>query len=123
MELTDHQLRLLRIVDSVRWGETPRLNEYNYHLLLRALGQRDPVISFEMTQAVSFLKSHDLKPPPSPPPGPLRSPWIDTWDVPFWRIEAVELDAVREEEVWEAVVSQMEEEVEAAKGFGPTCDQ
>ena len=78
MHLTDHQIRLLKIVDEVRWGEEEKLDVYKYHLLRRALGERDNVIVFEMEQAVAFRQANrDIK--EGPPPGPERSPWINTW--------------------------------------------
>ena len=78
MHLTDHQIRLLKIVDEVRWGEEEKLDIYKYHLLRRALGERDTVIVFEMEQAVAFRQTH-----PQIKEGPTnalaRSPWIRTW--------------------------------------------
>lgn len=90
-ELTDLQLRCLAIVDAVRWCEVEKLSLYNYHLLRRQLGVGDPVVTFEMEQACAFALAHNSTPPPSPPPGPERSPWMKTWDVPFWRIEAIDM--------------------------------
>ncbi len=79
MQLTDHQLRLLEIVDCVRWQEADRLGLYEYHLLRRALGEGDPVVTFELEQAVAWAQSHP-EAPPSPPEGlPERSPWRRTW--------------------------------------------
>ncbi len=80
--LTDHQIRLLQIIDHVRWAEEDELNAYEYQLVRRAMGQRCPVVRFELEQAVKFLVANDRNPPPSPEPGPDRSPWIDTWGVP-----------------------------------------
>ena len=78
MHLTDHQLRLLEIVDEVRWGEEEKLNDYKYHMLRRALGEGDGVITFEMEQAVSFRQANrNIK--QGPEPGHLRSPWMNTW--------------------------------------------
>lgn len=94
MELTDHQIKILKIVDAVRWNDVEHLNAYNYHLLRRAVGLKDVVITFEMEQACAFVRAHNMNPPPSPPPGPERSPWMETWDVPFWQVEAVELEPV-----------------------------
>ncbi|MGA0021028.1 hypothetical protein [Vulcanococcus sp.] len=84
MELTDHQIRLLKIVDSVRWGEADRLGEYEYVLIRRALGERDTVITFELEQAVAAMQARraagQLEPSEAPPEGsPERSPWLDTW--------------------------------------------
>lgn len=78
MHLTDHQLRLLEIVDEVRWGEEEKLNDYKYHLLRRALGEGDGVIAFEMEQAVSFRKAN-REISQGPDKGPDRSPWMKTW--------------------------------------------
>ena len=82
MHLTDHQLRLLEIIDEFRWGEEEKLNHYKYHLLRRAMGEGDGVIQFEMEQAVSFRQANrEIK--QGPEPGPMRSPWMDTWlDLP-----------------------------------------
>lgn len=78
MHLTDHQIRLLEIVDEVRWGEEEKLNDYKYHLLRRALGEGDNVIVFEMEQAVSFRQANrDIK--EGPKQGAERSPWMKTW--------------------------------------------
>lgn len=79
MQLSDHQLRLLEIVDHVRWQEAEHLGIYEYHLLRRALGEHDMVVTFEMEQAVAFAQAHTEK-PESPPEGtPGRSPWRRTW--------------------------------------------
>lgn len=78
MHITDHQIRLLKIVDEVRWGEEEKLDEYKYHLLRRALGERDTVIIFEMEQAVAFRRANrEIR--QGPDDGPQRSPWIETW--------------------------------------------
>lgn len=78
-KLTPHQVRLLMIIDHVRWGEADQLDAYQYHLVRRAMGQNDVVITFEMEQAAKALEMHG--PRPSPPMGSVaRSPWIDTWN-------------------------------------------
>lgn len=88
-ELTDFQVRLLQIIDEVRWGEEEKLDGFKYHLVVRALGLGDHVIAFEIDQAVAHYQHHNRNPPPSPPPGALRSPWIETWDVEPWRLAEV----------------------------------
>ena len=93
MELTDYQIKLLKIVDEYRWGEADKLDAYKYHLVRRALGEKDPVITFEMEMAARFVSFWGNNPPRSPKPGPLRSPWIKTWDVPFWRTQLIETDS------------------------------
>jgi len=103
MDLTDHQLKLLKIIDCVRWGEEEGLGAYNLELLTRAYGNGDKLITFEWEQAAEWARAWDLKPPPSPEPGPLRSPWMETWDVPFWRVEAIELDESIMNVDWAAV--------------------
>lgn len=84
MELTDHQIRLLRIVDAVRWAEQDSLGPYEYTLLRRALGENDTVVTFELEQAVAALQARRaagvLESTTAPPQGsPGRSPWMDTW--------------------------------------------
>lgn len=78
MALSEYQTRLLALVDHVRWQEAEHLGVYEYHLLRRALGEHDVVITFEMERAVAFAQAHPDK-PPSPPEGPERSPWLLTW--------------------------------------------
>ena len=92
-ELTDHQIRLLMIVDKVRWSEEEGLDEYQYRLVQRALGTKDVVIEFEMKRAVEFREWHRIRKidyPSSPPHGPLRSPWMETWDVSWTRMEKLQ---------------------------------
>ena len=91
MELTDHQLKLLKICDAIRWGEEAALTPYNYHLCLRALGLGDPIITFEYRLACQHAIAYDHQPPDSPPIGPERSPWLRTYDVEWWRLDAIEL--------------------------------
>lgn len=91
MELTDHQLKLLRICDAIRWNEEASLTPYNYQLLRRALGQGDPIVSFEHRMACQHALAWEMEPPESPPVGPDRSPWLDTYEVEWWRLEALEL--------------------------------
>lgn len=81
MKLTDHQLALLETVDRVRWGEEDKLDALQYHQLRRALGVGDPVITMELELAVAHLNAHGGTPPPSPPPGSDRSPWMLTWPI------------------------------------------
>lgn len=78
MELSEYQIRLLEIVDHVRWQEAEYLNPYEYVLIRRALGEGDKVIQFELEQAAAFVQAHPER-PASPPPGPQRSPWMNTW--------------------------------------------
>lgn len=92
MELTDHQLKLLKIIDCIRWNEPEFLGPYNHLLIQRAYGQGDPAVCFELQQAVEWIQAWDRNPPPSPEPGPQRSPWMETWDIEWWRIEAIEIE-------------------------------
>lgn len=92
-ELTDHQIRLLQIVDKVRWGEEEMLDGFQWHMVRRAIGIGDHVVEYELEQAVNFYQHHNRKPPASPPPGARRSPWLETWDVEPWRlVEVREID-------------------------------
>ena len=91
MELTDHHLKLLMICDAVRWGEEAAFTPYNYQLFRRALGMSDPIISFEARLAANHAEAYGLNPPPSPPVGPERSPWLLTYDIEWWRLEAIDL--------------------------------
>ena len=76
--LTDHQRRLLEIIDQVRWGESPSLIEYL--LVRRALGEGDEVIQFELERAVEHYLLNREAMPESPAIGtPERSPWMRTW--------------------------------------------
>lgn len=78
MQLTDHQIRLLQIVDCVRWGEEEKLDLYQYHLLRRAMGEGDLVVSFELEQAAAFRQANpEIRQGPEEPSE--RSPWIRTW--------------------------------------------
>lgn len=78
MQITDHQIRLLKIVDCVRWGEEEKLDLYQYHLLRRAIGEQDPVVTFELEQAASFrVANPEIRSGPEEPYE--RSPWIKTW--------------------------------------------
>lgn len=84
MELTEHQIRLLKIVDCVRWNEADKLGDYEYVLIRRALGEHDAVITFEMEQAVAAVRARRaaglLDSTTAPAEGtPERSPWLDTW--------------------------------------------
>ena len=83
MQLTDHQVMLLKIVDHIRWDESEGLDLYKYHLLRRAVGQKDHVIEFELKQAVDHQQAFQGQGYPTPPPGARRSPWLETWDVPM----------------------------------------
>ncbi len=74
--LTDHQIELLEIIDCVRWGEEEKLGPIEYHQIRRAVGVGDPIIFHELKLAVDHELAHNRRPPPSPPPGPERSPWI-----------------------------------------------
>ena len=91
MELTPHQLKLLLICDCVRWNDEAAFTPYNWQLVRRALGQQDPIIQFEYDQAAAFVIAHGGDPPPSPPPGPERSPWLDTYDIEWWDLQALGL--------------------------------
>lgn len=78
MEITDHQIRLLKIIDCVRWGEEEKLDLYQYHLIRRAIGEQDLVVTFELEQAARFRQANpDIRSGPEEPA--LRSPWIETW--------------------------------------------
>ncbi|QNJ25946.1 hypothetical protein SynSYN20_01619 [Synechococcus sp. SYN20] len=81
--LTDHQVKLLKIIDHVRWDENDELDAFGYHQVRRAIGQGDFVIEFELKQAVDHQESFSGQGFPTPPPGEARSPWIDTWNVPL----------------------------------------
>jgi len=85
--ITDFQIRLLKIADHVRWSEEDQLDGFKYHLVRRQLGKQDPIIEEEFKMAVDArLDLVDLE---SPPLGsPLRSPWMDTWDVDEERYHA-----------------------------------
>lgn len=72
---------LLKIIDHVRWDEGDALDLYKYHLLRRAVGQKDHVIEFELKQAVDHQQAFQGQGVSSPPPGARRSPWLETWDV------------------------------------------
>lgn len=91
MELSQHQLKLLLICDCVRWNDEAAFTPYNYQLVRRALGQKDPIITFEYDMAVAHAVAWDNDPPPSPPPGPERSPWLITYDVEWWDIDKLGL--------------------------------
>ena len=80
--LTDHEVKLLKCVDYVRWAENDKTNGYDYLMIQRAIQVSNHVIKFELKQAVNHMLAWNYKPPASPPPGPERSPWMDTWDVP-----------------------------------------
>lgn len=82
-ELTDHQVKLLKIVDHVRWDEDEELDLYKYHLVRRAIGLEDHVIEFELKQAADHQQAFSGQGHPTPPPGARRSPWIETWNVPM----------------------------------------
>ena len=91
MKLTDLQIKCLLICDCVRWGETKHLTPYNYHLLRRQMAFGDPIIHFEMNAAADFCKTYELKPPKSPPPGPLRSPWLITYGLDLNEVLAIDV--------------------------------
>lgn len=93
-ELTDHQIKILKIVDHVRWGEEDDLDLYKYHLVRRAVGQKDVVIEFELQQAVDHAQAFQGQGFPTPPPGPERSPWIETWNVDLDRYRSISDHAV-----------------------------
>lgn len=89
-QLTDHQIRLLKVIDHLRWGEDDQLDGFKFHLCRRAIGQKDPVIEFEYRLAVDHLNalggSHRAIAHPeefiSPPAGSIgRSPWMESYDI------------------------------------------
>lgn len=91
-QLTDHQIRLLKVVDHVRWGEHYRLDGFKYHMIRRAVGQKDPLIDFEFRLAVEELNrkggaDHATNHPEdpawqSPDEGTReRSPWMTTFGI------------------------------------------
>ena len=75
MDLTDHQKRLLELVDCVRFGEIEKLGAYEYHLLRNALGEGDVVVNFEMQQAVGFYTAN----PEAARPDDYQPRWVETW--------------------------------------------
>ena len=88
--LTDHQIRLLKVIDHVRWGEDENLDAFKYHMLRRAVGQKDEVLEFELDLAVQAytayateqgLKIGDRLVGAPPIGSPERSPWMSSWDV------------------------------------------
>ena len=88
--LTDHQIRLLKVIDHVRWGEEEHLDAFKYHLLRRAIGQKDEVLEFELEQAVNaytaYATERGLKIGDRLVDAPAegtseRSPWMGSWDV------------------------------------------
>lgn len=91
MELTDHQIKVLLICDAVRWGDLSMLTPYNYQLLVRAVAMGDPIINFEFNAAANHAIAWDNDPPPSPEAGPERSPWLETYDVEWWRLDAIDM--------------------------------
>ena len=100
--LTDHQIRLLKVCDHVRWGEDSELDGFKYHLVRRAVGQKDPIVEYELKLAITHLEAkggayHAIEHPEefeSPPVGPERSPWMETYEVDLDRyLEAGEIDA------------------------------
>ena len=97
-EITDHQLRLLKVCDHVRWGEEYMLDGFKYHMLRRACGQKDPIVEFELKLAINHLKAlggsqFAIDNPDaivSPDHGtPERSPWIETYRVTKERYDAI----------------------------------
>ncbi len=88
--LTDHQIRLLKVIDHVRWGEEEHLDAFKYHLLRRAIGQKDEVLEFELEQAVNAytayatargLKLGDRLVDAPPAGSSERSPWMGSWEI------------------------------------------
>ena len=96
--LTDHQLRLLKICDHVRWGENYLLDSFKYHMVRRACGQKDQIVEFELQLAVAHLAAlggsqYVIDNPDaivSPEVGtPERSPWMETYRVTKERYDAI----------------------------------
>lgn len=77
MELTDHQVMLLRICDHVRWREEDDLTPICLAQIRRALGEQDAVVTFEAEKASEYGRTHEPK--EAPKNKLARSPWIDTW--------------------------------------------
>lgn len=98
-EITDHQIKLLKICDAVRWNQVEYLHRYHYHLIRRAVGQQDPIIHFELTMAADFASSWNNDPPPAPEDPYHRSPWLELYQVEPWRADAIELEPVDEAEL------------------------
>ena len=83
----------MKICDAIRWNESESFTPYNYHLLMRGVGIKDPIITFEARLAADFAFAHEGDPPPSPPVGPERSPWLATYDVEWWRLDAISIES------------------------------
>lgn len=98
-EISDHQIKLLKICDAVRWNQVEYLHLYHYHLLRRAVGQKDPIVHFELTMATEFAQAWNNDPPPAPDEPSRRSPWMELYGVEPWRADAIELEAVDEAEL------------------------
>ena len=79
-KITDFQIRLLKICDHVRWSEEDQLDGFKYHLMRRAVGQQDVVIEEELKMAAEAMP-HMVDFDSGPHGSPLRSPWMDTWNV------------------------------------------
>ena len=90
LELTDLQLKCLLLCDAIRWGETEHLSPYNYHLIRRQLAMGDVVVTFEMNRAAEFCAAYGTHPPESPPPGPLRSPWLNTYGITLEQVLGID---------------------------------
>lgn len=98
-ELSDHQIKLLKICDAVRWNQVQYLHLYHYHLIRRAVGQLDPIVHFELTMATDFALAWNNDPPPPPEEPFHRSPWLELYGVEPWRADAIELEAVDMDEL------------------------
>ena len=88
-EITDFQIRLLKICDNVRWSEEEQLDGFKYHLIRRQVGKKDHILEEELKLAVDAMQSGLLTDLDTPPRGSSdRSPWMATWDISYERYMA-----------------------------------
>ena len=100
-EITDHQIKLFKICDAVRWNQVQYLHRYHYHLIRRACGTGDALAWTELRLASDFATAWGNNPPPPPDDPYQRSPWMELYQIEPWRADAIQLDAVDEEELKE----------------------
>ena len=81
-EITDFQIKLLKVIDHVRWCEEEDLDGFRYHIIRRAVGQKDVIVELELKLAVEHMKIYQQNRFEVPPHGSVeRSPWMESWDV------------------------------------------